>query len=598
VVDTVLKVLIQVAVGSFLLFICIWFGRLVYTSYRTSDTPTEIRPFEVTGEAAGVEKKGLFLARMLSARLHHLENELKLAGAYFAEGQDSSSNITATDLERLSGRFDVPGEVIEPIDLKVSVANVEVGPLLGWLLSLQGNSHALKLTVDYGKNSVSVFGALGTSDGEQIYLKTTNGEDVDLVDQIAYSIAQRSYSKGVPETGNAVLEPNVFGEFLSFYIDAAKLIHRSRTVGVDVKPQDYETLFNRAVKLTEGPLSKWRWLLHITGYLAESSGQSDEALLYYDRELSLLSESKADSDKLRRERIEQRIASIRKQALPALLGVVTASPAEATRRITDLIGVTGVGQPTSTPIIGIVGGRPLDGTLPDGRLTVLPSRSTVRHSESPNGYDLRKYTSDIIHAAEIVAPNANFVVAQLPTETGSFSNAELLQGLDLVSESVSKGQRLDALIFTFGPLLDPALQDFLAKLVDLGIPMIVTAGNDSQLKPPFDGDPRQADFAIAASAALDRKPTEFTTRGPGVLWLPGADIPLSQGDKFVLRNGGSFAAALLGGIVAHIKVLHEAMKPADLVKLLAKTAAPSVPPNGEVRMVNLSAALESAAQRK
>ena len=69
-------------------------------------------------------------------------------------------------------------------------------------------------------------------------------------------------------------------------------------------------------------------------------------------------------------------------------------------------------------------------------------------------------------------------------------------------ESMRNYGKMHALVCPWGPL-NETTKDELYKVVSSGIAVILPAGNEPSQKPPFDGEKRQADFAVAGAATFE-----------------------------------------------------------------------------------------------
>ncbi|HYJ05227.1 MAG TPA: S8 family serine peptidase [Chthoniobacterales bacterium] len=595
--ELLVKALVHAGLSLLLLSACIWFGRSIATTYWRKDMPSEIRPLEVSG-LEDAEKKGVFLARILSARLRKLESDLRRANAAIAEARSAKleSAVSApVDFAFLLQPVDLPKDVFKPLALEMSVAQVEVGKLFSWLHSWLGQKHALTLSAYYSEKGATVAGPLGREGDDPLWVHVESKDDLELVEQIAYAIAQRPFARRVKQA--ELLKTKQFGDLLEVFIAVAELGKQGRTG--NVRPSEYEEHYLRLAPLTaegDGRLSQWQPLVHATAQLAERAEKYEEALRDYDRALRLLPAAPPgvpDPDKEQRRAIQTQIARLRLKSAPEEVASVadpSAAIAELMAPLLESIGATGIPNAPEPPVVALAGAMPPDGLLPAGRLEFLPMNSDESGS-SRNNYDfsLRQYTGDLIRSVLAVAPDAKFIVAEVPDNLG-LGEKDLLSAMKRLAES----DRPHVTLFAYKLGVRSPLQKALVALVEKGIPVVISAGNEPDAALPFDGDRFQNRFALAAAADKDGRPASFATRGPAALWVPGTDIPTLHAEKIIRQSGSGFSAALLAGIIGRIRAEHPRLTPAEVVKLLHDSAPPSTSPS--VPLVNLQAALALAAQ--
>src|SRR5437016_11157839 len=195
--------------------------------------------------------------------------------------------------------------------------------------------------------------------------------------------------------------------------------------------------------------------------------------------------------------------------------------------------------------------------------------------------------------ARLLAVHA-FSTAAASAQSTTFS---ILKGVDW---SVRQGARIINMSFA-GPT-DPSLERALKAAYDKGIVLIAAAGNAGPKSPPL--FPGAIPFVIAVTATdVDDKLFTAANRGKYIsIAAPGVDIlvPAPEGE-YQMTTGTSVAAAEVSGIVALLLERNPKLTPADVKRILTRTAKP-IGPKGRERdfgsgLVNALSAVQAARPR-
>jgi len=170
----------------------------------------------------------------------------------------------------------------------------------------------------------------------------------------------------------------------------------------------------------------------------------------------------------------------------------------------------------------------------------------------------------------------------------------IVKGLDWAAE---QGARVVNMSFA-GPA-DPRLRDALVKVSRRGIVLIAAAGNAGPRSPPLYP---AADPNVIAVTATDVEDALFAGANRGshiAVAAPGVDVlvPGTRG-TYQLTTGTSVAAAQVSGVVALLIERNPSLAPADVRRILTRTAK-AIAPKGRERdfgagLVNAYLAVSSA----
>jgi len=153
----------------------------------------------------------------------------------------------------------------------------------------------------------------------------------------------------------------------------------------------------------------------------------------------------------------------------------------------------------------------------------------------------------------------------------------IIKGLDW---AVERGARVINMSFA-GPA-DPRLRDAIARVAKKGVVMVAAAGNAGPQSPPLypAADPNV--IAVTATDA-DDKLFPGANRGNHIaVAAPGVDILApSTGGTYQFTTGTSVAAAQVSGVAALLIERNPSLTPADVRRILTRTAKPIAPKGNE-----------------
>src|SRR5262245_22143393 len=153
----------------------------------------------------------------------------------------------------------------------------------------------------------------------------------------------------------------------------------------------------------------------------------------------------------------------------------------------------------------------------------------------------------------------------------------IIKGLDW---AVERGARVINMSFA-GPS-DPRLRDALARVAKRGVVLVAAAGNAGPQSPPL--FPAADPNVIAVTATdVDDKLFSGANRGNHIaVAAPGVDILApSTGGTYQFTTGTSVASAQVSGVVALLLERNPSLTPADVRRILTRTAKAIGPRGGE-----------------
>ena len=316
--DDVIRIGLLSLGGLALLAVVAWYGLFLYREIVQTGQVVIDKFVVVKDDGKSDDEMGMGLARMLQARLEALGPELRAAQAGVSSSP-SASDVVGTrqtapvgDVRLWTPTVDLQTKLLQPIDMKLSVAGVEVGGVIPWIQRQLSNRRMLHMTVYVQAKSVEVAGpvdVLGIKGGG-LRLLVPGADDKApgysvIVDRLAHEILRRSLAVD-PSNKLELLEPNEFVELSGVLIGVAAS-NRKAMLGRSVAAE-FAAQLPIASKLAD-QVPNWPELGYLTAKIAESAQQPAKALDYYRRALPQLDRVKnADLAKA----IEGRIEVLRK----------------------------------------------------------------------------------------------------------------------------------------------------------------------------------------------------------------------------------------------------------------------------------------------
>jgi Papain family cysteine protease len=234
---------------------------------------------------------GRGLAQGLQARLQLLTRELQDAQAGLSTENTASEPGTVVAARKHLGLSNIipPGGIsttlLSPVELKLSVAGVDVGGLIPWLQRKFTSYRTLSFTISVEDNRAEVFGSLAplrlTSSGINLTVYGDNGKPPSLTqiaDLLAHDILRRYYLYLDPQHRLESLNAKEF-ESLSRVIIDADLANREAMRGRR-DPEEFSKLLPDMFALCSKAPS-WPELGYLAAWIADSAGDAKNAIKYY-----------------------------------------------------------------------------------------------------------------------------------------------------------------------------------------------------------------------------------------------------------------------------------------------------------------------------
>jgi hypothetical protein len=592
--ETIAKICWHAALGLLLFNVCLYFGKVVLASYQPARMPRVIKPFQVSGGSEDAARRGATLAALLSGRLAEIGKQIRASEQSLEEAQTAKPQVVASEGREASIRpIDLPTDVFRPLDLTMSVANVELGKLVGWVYGWLAEDNALSLSVVYTGDKAVATGHLTGQSDEMIWVEGPGNDDLQLISDLAYAIAQKPYAVRYPEL--EYLKPRDFGALLGSLHRVANLSRKAPRIGVTA--DEYGAEYKVLEPLLRLHLPKWRPLLRLVADLAERSDQTDEAIALYKQLLALYDLPAEAED---RDATTKKIDTLHSKLLAASappIAVSNTGTEPTAKKVRAALHIPPAPPPhLGRPLIGIAGAAPAPGILPDGAQSKL--LKTPKAEKGQPDQFLIEHVGRLVSSIQMVFPEVDFVFVQMDSRDGAMSLREISEALAVMLKSDPVP---DIILHPYsgGTGNDPLPQILIENILARDILLVLAAGNNSESAksplPPFPkgsplgpGQPLRKQIAVAAAASFDGKPAPFTQRDVEVLWAPGLEI---DG-----QSGTSFSAALTAGAVAWIKAIHPDVKPADIVAALQETSNANADP--AIKIIDVQAALEKLAPVK
>lgn len=180
-----------------------------------------------------------------------------------------------------------------------------------------------------------------------------------------------------------------------------------------------------------------------------------------------------------------------------------------------------------------------------------------------------------------VANGATIVPVKVANCYGTSDSNSIAAGINWILERQSKTPGPAVVNFSLGsPAIDPIIDLLFQKLIDSGITVISSAGNDSQ--DACQGSPAHLADVITV-AAIDQKDSaaDFSNYGPCVdLYAPGVGVfsavPGGHHTNLAVMSGTSFAAPYVAGAAARYLSAHPKATPAQVSEALTSSALRNV----------------------
>lgn len=582
----ILGLLIFLGVGVLIAAAALWYITTVVHWWRSNTGPPSIGAVTVLGlEDARAKAIGAALPAMILAELRRLGERTNEAKRQLQELEQTQTRQASAQDPRFEP-VPVPESLKTEVVIPQQIAGVEIGWLLAWLKDLLAPTNVIDLTASYeadGKKA-TVFGHAKGRSGYAFMLRDDTGRPDEIVRAAAAAIIQHEQRRG--EIAVQPLPPSDYlpvVDALSVYATYERVSRswKDQPGRPDFTPQ-YQAQLASIEKIAETYL-QWSELQWLAAEIAERAGDRAKALVFTVNEQRL---TPRDDPRYRR-------LAARLERLAEANVATTASPdkrkaareAAGNPPVRELAAVIkkAIGVPDRLPAhgnvrIGVIG-TPWPESLKHIKNEVIGR--AVREDET-----LADYTTGVVQAARMIAPDSTYVFVGLNGPGGMAHDSDLLEALNTII-----GSAPDILIFGFGP----ATQTILTVLRRVGTrTIIVTAAGNSAGTSSF----APVDDVVLNVGATDLKgsPTNFSDSSSRAVWAPGEDIPTisSATGELSRLSGTSHAAAIVAGASALLKATYPAAKSPEIGTAMRESAKPPFPTAAKV--IDVNAAMERLGQ--
>ncbi len=206
--DTIIRILIYLSIGSGLLGANLWFFGTVYKAFFNRGVV--IASFKIIGKEDDESKLGINLANRLRHQLIKIPQELEDSQSLITqktsdtkESESSGVFIPIVPIPSLK-KVTLPTQIFEPLNIKVEVAGVEVSEIIPWLQRWIVSERTLSFTVYYKGNKAKVagnFGPFAKSKSELLWLEDIEANNDDgIVNSISYQLILNKLSEDQKRT--------------------------------------------------------------------------------------------------------------------------------------------------------------------------------------------------------------------------------------------------------------------------------------------------------------------------------------------------------------------------------------------------------------
>ncbi len=591
----------QIIIGGILLAATLYLFHLFRASLSQKAPIEAIGSFQIIGGEKAGEQSGNAMAHLLRARLGKIRTEMESVTQSLNEVAGGSDRGRIRSLEPASSRVSIPTEVFEPLQLDFSVAGVEVGGLLAGIQRLLQRGHLLRIVVEYQEGQAIVGGNIDLFGGRSLYMIAAPDTN-EIITKIAYALAQTEMKARIPKMGELGVD-----DFRDLMVTLTNLNELNKNAkSSEAASTAYQALLPNINSLVD-KLPDWRPLLRLAAEVSINAKRLEEAVNFYNMELTLLEEDDPDYAKLRSltetlatgSRSDTELGVTPSETAPNFESLLKRLRKTAgLETIYKMLGLSSWAD-EKAPRIAILGGLPSAGLLPASNQVVVGAPA----ESPPQRPGVMEYIDSLVQTVRLVTSNAIFYFTPMLGDTDYFTQEEITGAwLALNSEAP------DVLLVTLGPLDSFQLQQLIEDSI-FRRTLVIVPEIPQEWGQQF-GDITQEVMTVAA-VGLNGGPLAPTLGGSTaheaeqLFWAPGENIPIVHGEdqRVEPRYGHIYASAIAAGVAGRLSacapslsvkkrlmILRDTSQVVALDNRKAMGAGEATPP----RVINLSAAMAKA----
>jgi Papain family cysteine protease len=290
--DNTIRIVFVILVGLTIAIAVAWYVGFLYQEIRGTGQVVIDPVTVIDSEGKGNDELGKAFAQMLQARVQSLVGELRDAQDAFTIDLRARAVAQAPrpavvgDVRLWTQAVALQTDLLQPVDMKLSVAGVDVGGMLPWLQRRLSSHRTLHFTFYAQPSEAQIFGslaALGVPDAS-IRLRMKGQDDKPppldvIIDGLAHEIVHRYLAR---DSSNKldVLDSAEFTTLSEVLVSVAQANRKS----IRGRPaqKDFEILIPTITSLAD-KVPDWPELGYLAAKIAESGRDSHTALAYYRR---------------------------------------------------------------------------------------------------------------------------------------------------------------------------------------------------------------------------------------------------------------------------------------------------------------------------
>jgi hypothetical protein len=286
--DDLIRFAAYLILGAIILFCNIWYLRALRSVFEANEYV--IMPIRLLGKEDKDGALGIGLAQMLQVRLKSIERDLADAQRQLSapgpERPIASRSLPAGTISLLplisADTVKMPTSLLEPANINVTVAGVNVTGAVDWLQNLLVRQRTLSFTIDLSDNNKMVVAGdatpLSGGDDGSIWFESAESRD-KVISQLAYALLlKRITSAGGEKIGGLVS----VGDFAAFADGLHKVVALNRRIalGGQPRPEEFGSIFHNLEPIANN-VSGWPEMKYFAADLAERAGENGKAVRLY-----------------------------------------------------------------------------------------------------------------------------------------------------------------------------------------------------------------------------------------------------------------------------------------------------------------------------